>query len=91
MAGTIECSIEILWKIFMSHGRVFADFCPRKRGWDRRRFVFVRFIDVKDTSDLGATLNRIWIGTFKLKANVAKGLFRRGGEVNRDTAVYKKL
>ncbi|GAB4827225.1 hypothetical protein Ancab_034112 [Ancistrocladus abbreviatus] len=42
------CKYEILWSIFRSIGRTVDIFIPRKHGKDGRRFIFIRYVDVKD-------------------------------------------
>ena len=48
-----------------------------KRNAQGGRFGFVRFIGVKDQMGLERKLDNIWIGLYKLRANVARFIHGR--------------
>ncbi|GAU45310.1 hypothetical protein TSUD_300390 [Trifolium subterraneum] len=64
-----------LRKTFGSFGRIGDLFIPSKRTKFNQRFGFVRFRAVWDVDELLLKLQDIWLGTYKLRVNIAK--FRR--------------
>ncbi|KAK7406396.1 hypothetical protein VNO78_08020 [Psophocarpus tetragonolobus] len=64
--------IFALWEV------VTNVFIPNKGNQFQKHFGFVTYDHVKDMEALAKSLDSIWIGTFKLKANLHH--FQRGGE-----------
>ncbi|KAJ9565542.1 hypothetical protein OSB04_001508 [Centaurea solstitialis] len=61
-----------LWKTFKVLGEVVDLYIARKRnGWGKR-FGFVRFLKVRNLSELEKNINGIWIGSFRIHANIAR-------------------
>lgn len=58
--------------MFRKYGNVVDTFIARKRSASGKRFGFARFVGVKDEKTFEKKLNEIWIGTFKLRVNLAK-------------------
>ncbi|GAB4846281.1 hypothetical protein Ancab_025281 [Ancistrocladus abbreviatus] len=61
------------WEVFRKFGRMIDIYSPTKRGKWRKKFGFVGFLEVKNTPKLAEKLEGIWIGTYKLWANIALG------------------
>ncbi|GKU96376.1 hypothetical protein SLEP1_g9618 [Rubroshorea leprosula] len=77
-----EWSFEQMWRTFnrLGKGRVIEIECPKKRDRIRKRFGFVKFLEVKDAGELERKLNQIPIGGFNLQAN--KPRFEKSGYQN---------
>lgn len=76
---------EDMWKVFIKWGRERDVYIPSKTDKFGKRFAFVRFSDVQQPKSLDAQLDTIWIGDYKLKANLP--LFNRenvGGNVGKN-------
>jgi len=67
-----------LWRVFQHWGRVLDVFISKKLNARKQRFGFVRFHGVRDEYVLERQLDSIWIGTWKLHANIPK--YRRQGK-----------
>ncbi|GJW87966.1 RNA-directed DNA polymerase, eukaryota [Tanacetum coccineum] len=61
-----------LWRICSQYGNVIDTFIPNRRSKIGKRFGFVCFIKTSDVDRLVNNLCTIWIGRFKLHANVAR-------------------
>jgi len=61
-----------MWKVFRRWGRVLDVFISRKLNSRNRKFGLVRFQGVEDMYALEKKLDVIWIGTWKLRANLPK-------------------
>ncbi|GJR98344.1 RNA-directed DNA polymerase, eukaryota [Tanacetum coccineum] len=61
-----------LWTLFAPYGNVVDVYVARKRDSHGNRFGFVRFTDVEDIQGMETKLGTILIGSFKLRANLAK-------------------
>ncbi|GJV37319.1 nucleotide-binding alpha-beta plait domain-containing protein [Tanacetum coccineum] len=61
-----------LWNICSQYGNVCDSYIPNRRSKIGKRFGFVRFIKVAKVDLLVANLCTVWIGKFKLHANVAR-------------------
>lgn len=61
-----------LWNTFVSHGRLVDAFIANKRSKGGKRFGFIRFMGVIDTTDFVRSLSNIWIGSFHVYVDVAK-------------------
>ncbi|GKB59374.1 RNA-directed DNA polymerase, eukaryota [Tanacetum coccineum] len=64
-----------LWHSCKVYGHIVDTYIPDRRSKAGKRFGFVRFIKVLDVERLISNLCTIWVGRFKLQANVAR--FRR--------------
>lgn len=63
---------KALWHTFQQYGTI-VDLCiAKKRSKSNNRFGFVRFIRIRDPSAFARKLNEIWIGSFKIRANIAR-------------------
>nr|GEZ22479.1 RNA-directed DNA polymerase, eukaryota, reverse transcriptase zinc-binding domain protein [Tanacetum cinerariifolium] len=60
-----------LWNTCKPYGFVVDDFIPTRRSKAGKRFSFVRFINVFDAERLVNNLCTIWIGRYKIHANIA--------------------
>ncbi|GJX77763.1 RNA-directed DNA polymerase, eukaryota [Tanacetum coccineum] len=65
-------SYRDLWKECQVYGRVIDAFIPNRRSKAGNKFGFVRFIHIKDIDRLVSNLCTIWVGRFRLHANVAR-------------------
>lgn len=54
------------------YGTVVEVYVSWKRNIKDQRFGFVRFIKVGDTGIFERKLNKMWIGNFKIRVNIAK-------------------
>ncbi|XP_057803176.1 uncharacterized protein LOC131018474 [Salvia miltiorrhiza] len=70
-----ECSFDFLRRKFGSVREPTDIFCPRKRDKKGKPFGFVRFEDVEDRDGLLEQLNKLWIGSYKIR--VFKPRFER--------------
>ncbi|KAJ9567792.1 LOW QUALITY PROTEIN: hypothetical protein OSB04_003758 [Centaurea solstitialis] len=61
-----------LWKIFFKLGYIVDVFIAKKRNLAGKRFEFARFLGVHDAAKLGADLNDVWLGGFRLRSNLAR-------------------
>ncbi|KAJ9557834.1 hypothetical protein OSB04_012448 [Centaurea solstitialis] len=64
-----ECS---MWKTFACLGVIVDLYIARKKSKWGKRFGFVRFIKVANWKALENDLNSIWIGNFRIRANLAR-------------------
>ncbi|GJV90425.1 RNA-directed DNA polymerase, eukaryota, reverse transcriptase zinc-binding domain protein [Tanacetum coccineum] len=65
-------SAKELWTICNQYGSVVDAFIPDKRSKSGKRFGFVCFIKIFDIDRLVDNLCIIWVGRFKLYANIAR-------------------
>ncbi|GJT62689.1 RNA-directed DNA polymerase, eukaryota [Tanacetum coccineum] len=65
-------SAKDLWESCSLYGTVIDSYIPNRRANTGKRFGFVRFIKAHDVERLINNLCTIWIGSFKLHANIAK-------------------
>ncbi|GJX33429.1 nucleotide-binding alpha-beta plait domain-containing protein [Tanacetum coccineum] len=65
-------SAKELWTICKQYGTVVDAFIPDRRSKAGKRFDFVRFIKIFDVDRLVNNLCTIWVGRFKLHANIAR-------------------
>ncbi|GJW75401.1 RNA-directed DNA polymerase, eukaryota [Tanacetum coccineum] len=63
-----------LWYSCKAYGQVVDVYIPNRRSKSGKRFGFMRFIKVFDVERLISNLCTIWVGRFKLHANVARFL-----------------
>nr|GEZ70259.1 RNA-directed DNA polymerase, eukaryota, reverse transcriptase zinc-binding domain protein [Tanacetum cinerariifolium] len=92
-----SCSAKELYQSCKQYGRVMDTFIPNKRSKTRRRFGFVRFINVFNEERLVNNLCTVCIDRFKLHANIArfhrtplnekKSMPKKAGGVKKDTGV----
>ncbi|GKG10733.1 RNA-directed DNA polymerase, eukaryota, nucleotide-binding alpha-beta plait domain protein [Tanacetum coccineum] len=61
-----------LWKVCSDYGTVIDVYIPLKKSKAGKRFAFVRFIKVVNLDRLIENLCTIWIGRFRLHANVVR-------------------
>ncbi|GJU32084.1 nucleotide-binding alpha-beta plait domain-containing protein, partial [Tanacetum coccineum] len=65
-------SAKDLFQTCKQYGHVVDSFIPQKRTKEGNRFGFVRFINVFNVDRLVNNLCTIWVGRFKLHANLAR-------------------
>ncbi|PWA40018.1 hypothetical protein CTI12_AA459470 [Artemisia annua] len=65
-------SAKELWTVCNQYGKVADAFNPDRRSKSGERFGFVRFIKIFDVDCLVNNLCTIWVGHFKLHANIAR-------------------
>ncbi|GKE07931.1 nucleotide-binding alpha-beta plait domain-containing protein [Tanacetum coccineum] len=61
-----------LWNTCKQYGQVVDSFIPNRRSKLGKRFGFVRFIRIFDAERLVNNLCTIWVGNFKIHANIAR-------------------
>nr|GEW28263.1 RNA-directed DNA polymerase, eukaryota, reverse transcriptase zinc-binding domain protein [Tanacetum cinerariifolium] len=75
------------------YGQVVDVFIPNRRSKNGKRFGFVRFIKVFDTERLANNLCTVWMGSYKIHANVAR--FQRppvtNGEIRKNAAEVRDV
>ncbi|GLT33523.1 hypothetical protein SLA2020_081050 [Shorea laevis] len=59
---------KALWYRFQNWGNVVDVYLPGKRDKRGKRFGFLRIKGVHEVKHMEARLNRIWIGSYKLRA-----------------------
>nr|GEW46265.1 RNA-directed DNA polymerase, eukaryota, reverse transcriptase zinc-binding domain protein [Tanacetum cinerariifolium] len=67
-----KCSTKELWNACKQYGTIVDTFIPDRRSKLGKRFGFVCFIKIYDVERLVNNLCTIWIGSFKLHANIAR-------------------
>ncbi|GJU20654.1 nucleotide-binding alpha-beta plait domain-containing protein [Tanacetum coccineum] len=67
-----SCSAKDLFHQCKQYGHVVDSFIPNKRSKSGKRFGFVRFINVFNEERLVNNLCTVWIGRYKLQANIAR-------------------
>ncbi|PWA87940.1 hypothetical protein CTI12_AA121160 [Artemisia annua] len=67
-----QFSFRDLWKECDVYGKVIDVYIPNRRSKTGKRFGFVRFIKINDVERLVNNLCTIWVGRFKLHANVVR-------------------
>lgn len=72
----VNCSINDLTERFKDVGLVRDIFIPNRKGTNGIRYGFVRFGSGIDISRVELLLNKMWFGTYKLRANLSR--FERG-------------
>nr|GEZ08024.1 nucleotide-binding alpha-beta plait domain-containing protein [Tanacetum cinerariifolium] len=75
-----------LWNTCKPYGFVVDAFIPTRRSKAGKRFGFVRFINVFDVERLVNNLCTIWIGRYKIHANIAR--FQRA-PMNNSSSQFK--
>nr|GEY75476.1 nucleotide-binding alpha-beta plait domain-containing protein [Tanacetum cinerariifolium] len=75
-----------LWNTFKQYGFVVDAFIPTKRSKAGKRFSFVHFINVFNAERLVNNLCTIWIGRYKIHANIAR--FQRA-PMNNSSSQFK--
>nr|GEV99553.1 RNA-directed DNA polymerase, eukaryota [Tanacetum cinerariifolium] len=88
-----QTNAKELWGICKQYGNVIDAFIPNRRSKIGKRFGLVGFIKVSDVDRLVNNLCMIWIGSFKLHANVArfKRLPLNKGSQHDDTTVKVRI
>ncbi|GJU28893.1 RNA-directed DNA polymerase, eukaryota [Tanacetum coccineum] len=76
-----SCSAKDLFLHCKQYGHVVDSFIPNKRSKSGKRFGFVKFINVFNEERLVNNLCTVWIGRFKLMANLAR--FKRENKTGR--------
>nr|GEY34903.1 RNA-directed DNA polymerase, eukaryota [Tanacetum cinerariifolium] len=71
-------SAKELFQLCKTYGHVVDSYIPLKRSNSGKRFGFVRFINVFSVERLVSNLCTLWIGKFRLHANITK--FHRPSE-----------
>nr|GEX70656.1 RNA-directed DNA polymerase, eukaryota, reverse transcriptase zinc-binding domain protein [Tanacetum cinerariifolium] len=67
-----SCSAKDLFHSCKQYGHVVDSFIPNKRSKAGKRFGFVRFINVFNEERLVNNLCTVWIGRYRLHANLAR-------------------
>ncbi|PWA79876.1 hypothetical protein CTI12_AA199580 [Artemisia annua] len=67
-----SCSAKDLFQSCKVYGHVVDSYIPLKRSKSRKRFGFIRFINVFSVERLISNLCTIWIGKFRLHANTTR-------------------
>ncbi|GJX80512.1 RNA-directed DNA polymerase, eukaryota [Tanacetum coccineum] len=67
-----SCSAKDLFNACKQYGHVVDSFIPNKRSIAGKRFGFVKFINVFNEERLVDNLGTVWIGRYRLHANLAK-------------------
>jgi RNA recognition motif-containing protein len=67
-----ETKVTELWSKFSRFARVGEVYIPNKLDKQGCRFGFVKFKDVKDAVELLRRISNIWLGSFKIRVNLAK-------------------
>nr|GEV45596.1 RNA-directed DNA polymerase, eukaryota [Tanacetum cinerariifolium] len=67
-----SCSAKELFNACKQYGHVMDSFVPNKRSKAGKHFGFVKFINVFNEERLVDNLGTIWIGRYRLHANLAK-------------------
>ncbi|GJU31529.1 RNA-directed DNA polymerase, eukaryota [Tanacetum coccineum] len=78
-------SAKELWTVCNQYGSIVDAFIPDKRSKSGKRFGFVRFLKIFDIDRLVDNLCTIWVGRFKLHANIAR--FQRS-PLNKDDSQF---
>lgn len=84
-----KVSAKDLWNACKEYGQVVDSFIPNRRSKIGKRFGFVRFVKVFDVERLVGNLCTVWIGNFRLHANLAR-FIRPGVNKNFDNGPNKK-
>ncbi|KAF1894928.1 hypothetical protein Lal_00022422 [Lupinus albus] len=66
-----------MWEIFNKWGKVIEVVIPSRVDKYGKKFGFVRFWNVNNSKQLAANLDQIWIGSYKIWANLPKFVRRR--------------
>lgn len=74
----VSFGVEEMRKVFRKLGRVKDIFIPSMRDKFGKKFGFVRFLIVQDPISLESKLDSIWLGSYRLRANLP--LFERGSK-----------
>jgi RNA recognition motif-containing protein len=61
-----------LWPKFAHFGRVGEVYIPEKRDKQGSRFGFVKYRDVRDAREQLDLISDIWVGTYKIRVNIAR-------------------
>ncbi|GJV89391.1 nucleotide-binding alpha-beta plait domain-containing protein [Tanacetum coccineum] len=61
-----------LWRVCGDYGNVIDSYIPNRRSKAGNKFGFVRFIKIDDIDRLLKNLCTIWVGCFRLHANVVR-------------------
>ncbi|GJZ36499.1 RNA-directed DNA polymerase, eukaryota [Tanacetum coccineum] len=67
-----SCSAKDLFQSCKVYGHVVDSYIPLKRSKSGKQFGFVRFINVFSVERLISNLSTIWIGKFRLHANITR-------------------
>ncbi|KAK2420192.1 zinc finger CCCH domain-containing protein [Trifolium repens] len=88
-----EVKEEDLWKRFARYGRVGEVYIPKKVDKQGRRFGFVKYRDVKDSTeavDLLRSISDIWFGSFKLRVNRSRFQKNSHNELKQTQVISKR-
>jgi hypothetical protein len=84
----VEITAADLWPKFGRFGRVGEVYIPDRLDKQGRRFGFVKYRDVRDPKEQLGLLADIWVGSFKLRVNLAR--FAKGTPPNQINKEEKK-
>ena len=73
-----KCSGKDLDDLLKEFGEITKIYIARKRDREGRRFGFVTFGGVRDKADLERSMRNLWLGSFKLRINVARFVGEQG-------------
>ncbi|GKU94616.1 hypothetical protein SLEP1_g8080 [Rubroshorea leprosula] len=82
---------KALWHHFQEYGKVADVFVPGKRDRRGKRFGFVRMEGVQDVKQVEEKLNRIWIGSYKLRVRLAVDRGQHRLSIQRKTGVQVNI
>ncbi|KAL8487743.1 hypothetical protein ACS0TY_024174 [Phlomoides rotata] len=80
-----ECDSKVLYGKFREIGVVRDLFIPKKLDKKGKKYGFIRFCGDVITSLVEQKLNKIWIRSYKLRANISKFVRRTVKDSRRDT------
>ncbi|GKA36732.1 RNA-directed DNA polymerase, eukaryota [Tanacetum coccineum] len=67
-----HCTARDLWNVCLAYGKVVDVYIPFKKSKARKKFAFVRFLKVDNLERLNGNLCTLWIGKFRLQANLVR-------------------
>ncbi|GKE26578.1 nucleotide-binding alpha-beta plait domain-containing protein [Tanacetum coccineum] len=67
-----QFSVKDLWNTCKNYGHVVDAYIPNRRSKAGKRFGFVRFINVFDVTRLVNNLCTMWVGRYKIHANIPR-------------------
>jgi hypothetical protein len=67
-----EVQVVDLWSLFAKFGRVGEVYIPMKRDKRGNRFGFVKYKDVNNVEALASRLEEVWVGSYKIRVNLAR-------------------
>ncbi|CAI9296619.1 unnamed protein product [Lactuca saligna] len=78
-----------LWETFKKFGKIVDIFIARKKKKANQRFGLVRYLGIENVKIFEVKLNKIWLGFFKLRVNLARSQKRSIVKVNEQNQNHK--